>query len=302
MEGILPINKPRGLTSHDVVFKLRKLLHIKKIGHSGTLDPNVDGVLPICIGAATKVVPYLMDSGKVYRGTVTFGYATETEDLDGAVVKQTPLTQPFTDAQILIGMRALVGDIEQVPPMYSAVKIHGRKLYEYARAGEKVERPVRHVHVDYFKQTGQSYFDEQAHTQVVPFEIGCGKGTYVRTLAVQLGEQLEVAAVMSDLTRLKSGGFELSQTLTLADIADAVADHSIEQHLFPIDVALSHYPVVELSDEQWQIVQNGGFLPTTILGDQPIISVRYQQHIKALYQLSDDRRHAKPLKMFSNHL
>ncbi len=138
MEGILPINKPRGMTSHDVVFKLRKILHTKKIGHSGTLDPNVDGVLPICVGPATKVVPYLMASGKIYRGTVTLGFATETEDLDGEEIARKPLTQPFTDAHILHAMTGLVGDIEQIPPMYSAVKVNGRKLYEYARAGETV--------------------------------------------------------------------------------------------------------------------------------------------------------------------
>ncbi|GEK28142.1 tRNA pseudouridine(55) synthase TruB [Furfurilactobacillus siliginis] len=303
MEGILPINKPRGMTSHDVVFKLRKILHTKKIGHSGTLDPNVDGVLPICIGAATKVVPYLMDSGKVYKGTVTLGFATETEDLDGEEVTRTPLRQPFTDAQILIGMDALIGDIEQIPPMYSAVKVNGRKLYEYARAGETVERPVRRIHVDYFKQTGASTFDEAAGTQTIPFEIGCGKGTYVRTLSVQLGEQLGVPAVMSDLTRLKSGGFDLTQTATLEEVTAAMDAGTINQLLRPIDVALAHYPVVELDRVQWQIVTNGGFLPSSILAGHDVVAVKYADHIKALYQQHPiEKSLAKPLKMFSNHL
>lgn len=302
MEGILPINKPRGMTSHDVVFKLRKILHTKKIGHSGTLDPNVDGVLPICVGPATKVVPYLMASGKVYRGTVTLGFATETEDLDGAEIARKPLTQPFTDAQILHAMMGLIGDIDQIPPMYSAVKVNGRKLYEYARAGETVERPVRHIHVDRFEQTGPTSFDKENGTQVIPFEIGCGKGTYVRTLSVQLGESLGVPAVMSDLTRLKSGGFDLSQTVTLEQVADAMTTGNINQYLLPIDVALAHYPVTELTLAEWQIVTNGGFLSPSVLVDQKVTALKFQNHIKALYQLSTDGKVAKPLKMFSNHL
>ncbi|GKT03278.1 tRNA pseudouridine(55) synthase TruB [Furfurilactobacillus entadae] len=302
MEGILPINKARGMTSHDVVFKLRKILHTKKIGHSGTLDPNVDGVLPVCIGAATKVVPYLMASGKVYRGTVTLGFATETEDLDGAEVTRTALTQPFTDAQIMQGMEALTGDIEQIPPMYSAVKVNGRKLYEYARADETVARPVRQIHVDYFKQTGPSTFDEQAGTQTIPFEIGCGKGTYVRTLSVQLGEQLNIPAVMSDLTRIKSGGFTLSQALTLEAVEQAVADETINAKLLPIEYALAHYPMVDLTPDQWQLVTNGGWLEPAVLGDADVVAVRFGGQVKALYQRSADGKAAKPLKMFSNHL
>lgn len=302
MEGILPINKPRGMTSHDVVFKLRKILHTKKIGHSGTLDPNVDGVLPICVGPATKVVPYLMASGKIYRGTVTLGFATETEDLDGEEIARKPLTQPFTDAQILHAMTGLVGDIEQIPPMYSAVKVNGRKLYEYARAGETVERPVRHIHVDRFEQNGPTTFDAATGTQIIPFEIACGKGTYVRTLSVQLGEALGVPAVMSDLTRIKSGGFTLSQTLTLDEVSAAVEDGSIQQRMLPIDVALAHYPVVNLKLAEWDIVANGGFLSPSILVDQAVTAVKFQGHIKALYQLSNDGKVAKPLKMFSNHL
>ena len=143
MDGILPVYKEAGMTSHDVVFKLRKILHMKKIGHAGTLDPSVDGVLPVALGKATKTIEFLQESGKIYTGEVTFGFATTTEDLDGEVVESQPLSRPFTTDEIAVAMKALTGDITQIPPMFSAVKVNGRRLYEYARAGETVERPER---------------------------------------------------------------------------------------------------------------------------------------------------------------
>lgn len=140
MDGIIPINKERGMTSHDVVAKVRGILRTKKVGHSGTLDPSVDGVLPVCVGRATKVVDYLMRFGKTYQGSITLGLATTTEDLDGEVVERHPLSKPLTDAQIDAALKQMTGELTQIPPMYSAVKVNGRKLYEYARAGETVER------------------------------------------------------------------------------------------------------------------------------------------------------------------
>lgn len=142
MEGILPLWKERGLTSHDCVFKLRKILHMKKIGHSGTLDPDVDGILPICVGRATKVVEFLTDSGKVYEGEITLGYSTTTEDASGEIVDLTPVEKVLSNELIDSTMQTFIGEITQIPPMYSAVKVNGKRLYEYARNGETVERPV----------------------------------------------------------------------------------------------------------------------------------------------------------------
>ena len=160
MDGILPLYKDRGMTSNDAVMKCRGIFQTRKVGHSGTLDPNVDGVLPICIGKGTKTVNYLMQSGKKYRGEVTLGFATTTEDLDGEKVEETPLKQPFTDDEIQQMMASMTGEIIQIPPMYSAVKVHGKRLYEYARAGEEVERPQRKVTIKSFKLTAPSEFDE----------------------------------------------------------------------------------------------------------------------------------------------
>ncbi|MGL5747643.1 MAG: tRNA pseudouridine(55) synthase TruB, partial [Weissella cibaria] len=220
MDGILPVYKEAGMTSHDVVFKLRKILHMKKIGHAGTLDPSVDGVLPVALGKATKTIEFLQESGKIYTGEVTFGFATTTEDLDGEVVESQPLSRPFTTDEIAVAMKALTGDITQIPPMFSAVKVNGRRLYEYARAGETVERPERQATIYRFERTSEPIFDETTGTQKFTFIAEVSKGTYIRTLAVDLGKQLGVPAVMSQLTRQKAGGYDLSQAHSLADIAE----------------------------------------------------------------------------------
>ena len=167
----------------NLALKCRKIFKTRKIGHSGTLDPEVDGVLPICVGKATKVVNYLMDSGKVYKGEITLGFATTTEDLEGEVISKVKLSEPFSDEKINEILSSFIGDIIQVPPIYSAIKVNGKKLYEYARAGEKVDIPERRVHIEYFKQIFPSKFDKEKGQQTIYFEVGCGKGTYVRTLA-----------------------------------------------------------------------------------------------------------------------
>ncbi|KRO04989.1 tRNA pseudouridine synthase B [Levilactobacillus paucivorans] len=300
MNGIIPLYKERGLTSFDCVAKLRHILHTKKVGHSGTLDPSVDGVLPICIGSATKVVPYLMGSGKIYRGTLTLGLATTTEDLDGDVIDRQPLTTAFTADQLIQAAAALTGTIQQTPPMYSAVKVNGRKLYEYARAGETVERPTRTITVTRFDLTTPGDFDAEQGTQTVAFEIACSKGTYVRTLAVDLGRQLGVPAVMASLTRIKSGGFTLDQAVTLDEVAAAMAAEDLSPILRPIDYALTQYPHVALSERLWGLVKNGVFLDQAQVGStEPIVALSYAGATKCLYQFLPEKQQYKPLKMFA---
>lgn len=152
LNGILPLYKPRGMTSFDCVAKIRRLYQTRKVGHSGTLDPNVDGVLPICIGNATKVVQFLVASGKEYQGSITLGFATTTEDLDGEEIARQAISEPFTSEAIDEALEQMTGAITQIPPMFSAVKVNGRRLYDYARNGETVERPERHVTITSFKQ------------------------------------------------------------------------------------------------------------------------------------------------------
>ncbi len=297
MNGIIPLYKERGMTSHDCVNRLRKILHQKKVGHSGTLDPSVDGVLPICVGSATKVVDYLLTHRKVYRGSVTLGFSTETEDLDGAEVARKVLTEPVTDETIDAVLQTLTGDLQQTPPMYSAVKVNGRKLYEYARKHQTVERPVRTIHVTRFDRLAPSTFDTDAGTQTFTFEVECSKGTYVRTLAVQAGEALGIPSVMSTLTRIESGGFKLDETLSLDQIQDAV-DRDDLSFLQPLDRALDDYPEITLTTPLWRGVQNGVWLlQREVDSDAPIVALRYDNEIKALYKLVDHKY--KPLKMFS---
>lgn len=299
MDGILALYKERGMTSNDAVFKCRKLFKTRRVGHSGTLDPNVDGVLPICVGKATKVVNYLMDSGKVYMGQIILGFATETEDLDGAVVEQQRLVRPFSDQEIDQAMQALCGDLIQIPPMYSAIKVNGRRLYDYARKGEEVVRPKRQIHVDYFKQTKPSSFDEQRGQQTIYFEVGCGKGTYVRTLAVDLGKKLGVPAVMSDLTRLKSGGFMIGQAVSLAQL-ESLSAEDLAQVLAPVDHALAAFAHHELSEKQWAFVKNGGFLaPSYVNNGQvvPKLVLMYQGKARAVYKYNEQKTRYQPEQM-----
>ncbi|KRK74367.1 tRNA pseudouridine(55) synthase TruB [Lacticaseibacillus nasuensis] len=281
LDGILPVYKPVGITSAGVVSQVRRLLHMRKVGHSGTLDPNVDGVLPIALGAATKAVPALMSLGKTYTGEVTLGFATETEDLDGAEVARQALAEPFSEAALLAGMQQLTGTITQVPPMYSAVKVNGRRLYEYARNGETVERPSRTATVYEFVPTAASQFDVESGTQRLQFSATVSKGTYIRTLAVDLGRVLGVPAVMSQLTRVASGGFTLADTLDLRDLTPTTAPAAVLAHLRPIEAAYPDLPLVALTDAQWAQVQNGvGLtLPTTV----PQVGLCEQGTLKAIY-------------------
>lgn len=299
MDGIIPLYKERGMTSFDCVSRLRRILHTKKIGHSGTLDPSVDGVLPICVGSATKVVPYLMESGKNYQGELLIGTATTTEDLDGEVIATAPVTSEIPAETIRQQMVSLTGKITQIPPMYSAVKVNGKRLYEYARAGETVERPVRHVTIDRFELISSSY-DPAAKQQRVRFNVVCSKGTYIRTLVVELAKRLGYPGTMSWLTRLKSGGFTLDQTLSLTDIQDAVTAGTMDRYLYPLDYALRGYPAQDLSDSQWAAVQHGAWLKQAeVTTSAPEVVLKYNRQVKALYHFDQKQHVYKPTKMFS---
>ena len=207
------------MTSHDAVFKLRKILQEKKIGHGGTLDPDVTGVLPIAVGKATRVIEYMTEAGKVYEGEITIGFSTTTEDASGEIVKTTPVTE-LEEATVDKAMASFEGEITQIPPMYSAVKVNGKKLYEYARAGEEVERPQRQVTITEFVRT--SPIELENGTARFTFRVACSKGTYVRTLSVDLGAKLGYASHMSALRRTASAGLTLDKALTLSQISEMV--------------------------------------------------------------------------------
>ncbi len=304
MEGILPLWKPRGMTSHDCVFKLRKILQMKKIGHSGTLDPDVDGVLPICVGQATKVVEYLQDGRKIYHGEVTLGLSTTTEDSSGDVVERKRVTEPPTAQMIDDVMASFEGEITQIPPMYSAVKVGGKRLYQYARQGITVERPKRQAIIYSFQRTGEPVYNEEEGTFSWTFTVECGKGTYVRTLAVDTGAKLGYPAHMSDLTRIASGGFSKEETLSLEEVEVLMAENKLSDKLLPIERVFEAFASVELTDEQFARVKNGAVLPEGFFDIDTLAepyALYYQRRIIALYHAHPTKKgFLKPLKMLRN--
>lgn len=259
MEGIIPIYKPKGMTSHDCVFKLRKILKMKRIGHTGTLDPDVTGVLPICIGKATKVAEYITDAGKMYEGEVTIGFSTTTEDASGEVVETKKVDRVISKNEILEVLHQFIGTIRQTPPMFSAVKVNGKRLYEYARKGIEIERPTRLVTIYSIELLDGSL--NQGETTSFRFRVSCSKGTYIRTLAVMIGEALGYPAHMSDLSRIKSADFTLSDCFTFEEIELRMAEGTITDILYPIETALSHLPKYMINDKIAEKVKNGAVLP-----------------------------------------
>lgn len=300
-DGLLPVWKAAGMTSHDVVFKARKILGMKKIGHTGTLDPAVEGVLLLCLGKGTKLVELLMDGEKVYQGEVTFGVSTETEDAEGTVVEEQPVETAIPDETIDQAMHELTGVITQIPPMYSAVKVKGRRLYEYARAGEVVERPERQVNIDRFERMQPSIYDEQSKMQRTAFMVHCGKGTYVRTLAVDLGRKLGYPAHMSQLIRLSTGGFGKEDAVSLEELAEAVQTGAELPWIQPIETGLKHLPRLDIQGEALIKVRNGQVLEEDYFGATiKEATVLYNDgHAIAIYAPHPSKADLiKPQKMF----
>ena len=255
-EGILPIYKQCGITSHDVVFKVRKILKMKKIGHAGTLDPEVDGVLLLLLGGATKVSDYAMDLGKSYRAEVCLGIKTTTEDLTGEVLEECNVSDIDIN-KIKDVLQTLIGEIEQTPPIYSAVKVKGKKLYEYARAGKfDVKIPSRKVNIyDVEFIEGSDYYKDNKF--YFSINISCGKGTYVRTIATDIGKKLNLPSTMSKLTRTRSGKIELNNCLTLSEVEQLLEKNKLEEKLLKKEYALEEYQFVEIPKFRAQQVMNG---------------------------------------------
>ncbi|MBZ2135354.1 tRNA pseudouridine(55) synthase TruB [Streptococcus gordonii] len=291
MNGIINLKKEAGMTSHDAVFKLRKILGTKKIGHGGTLDPDVVGVLPIAVGKATRMVEFMQDEGKVYEGEITLGYSTTTEDASGEVVAETPVLSPLDETVVDEAIASLTGHITQIPPMYSAVKVNGRKLYEYARAGQEVKRPERQVTIYQFERTSPiSYEGELAR---FTFRVKCSKGTYIRTLSVDLGEKLGYAAHMSHLSRTSAAGMRLEDALTLEQIAERVAEEDYS-FLQPLELGIGDLLKVELSDEQVEDVRNGRFI--SLVSNEAELAGFYGEKLVAILEKRKDQ--FKPRKVF----
>ncbi|MCQ4971185.1 tRNA pseudouridine(55) synthase TruB [Lactococcus lactis] len=257
LNGILNVYKEAGWTSFDVVAKLRGILKTKKIGHGGTLDPSVTGVLPVAVGKSTRLLEYMEAAGKIYEGEVTIGFSTETEDADGEVVSKTPVERELTESEIDSVMKNFIGKIKQIPPMYSAVKINGKKLYEYARAGQTVDRPAREITIKSFVRTSPVMTDEAAGLVRFSFKVECSKGTYVRTLAVDLAKQLGYAGHMSKLQRTASNGLMIKDAVKLSEIEAAMEAGVLSSLMYPVEYAVSDLPRVILTADQFEMTRVG---------------------------------------------
>jgi tRNA pseudouridine55 synthase len=247
MDGIFNVNKAASMTSHDVVARVRRLVQQKRVGHAGTLDPAATGVLPICLGQATRVAEYLSDSGKAYRATIRFGCETDTYDADGRILREAPVTLAQED--IRAALPAFLGPQLQVPPLYSAIKRGGQPLYKLARAGGEVEPPAaRPVTIHALEIV--SY---QAPDLVL--DIECSKGTYIRSLAFDLGRALGSGAHLASLIRTRSGPFTLSQSIHLEELAQALLDGSWENYLYAPDEALLDFDAAIVGERnEWRLV------------------------------------------------
>ncbi|WP_274361415.1 tRNA pseudouridine(55) synthase TruB [Paenibacillus thermotolerans] len=237
-EGVLPLWKEAGMTSHDCVARARKILKQKRIGHTGTLDPDVSGVLPLCLGRATRIVEYLQELPKTYEAELTIGYATDTEDASGDITESSE-SVAVTEREIREAVVSFVGTIEQIPPMYSALKIQGKRLYELAREGQTVERAAREVTI-YGIDIRSVNLDSRYPK--VSFEVTCSKGTYIRTLCVDIGRKLGYPAVMSALERTGSGAIRKADCITLLEAEQYAAEGTLAEHLVSVADALSHLP------------------------------------------------------------
>ncbi|MCR8642144.1 tRNA pseudouridine(55) synthase TruB [Paenibacillus sp. N1-5-1-14] len=244
IDGILAVRKPAGWTSHDVVAKARGLLGIRRIGHTGTLDPQVVGVLPLCIGRATRMVEYIQELPKQYEATLLIGIATDTEDATGTVIEEAEQVS-LTKEAVTDAIMSFMGDIQQIPPMFSAVKINGKRLYDLAREGKEVERKPRQVTIHEIDIIDMHL--DQPHPEV-KFRVTCSKGTYIRTLCVDIGKKLGFPATMKELMRTQTGSITLDQCLTLEQIAEMKQAGTIGQHIIAADQGVAHLPAVILTD------------------------------------------------------
>jgi tRNA pseudouridine55 synthase len=242
VDGVLLLDKPYEISSNGALQKARWLFTAAKAGHTGVLDPLATGLLPVCFGEATKFSSYLLDADKAYRATLSFGSNTTTGDIEGEVVRERPVN--FDETRLSEAMQGFLGEIEQVPPMYSALKHQGRPLYEYAREGIVIERPARRVTI--YSMDLLQFDGRQAIIDVV-----CSKGTYIRTLAEDLGEMLESGAHLTGLRRTRTAGFMLEQAVTLEQI-EALAEDQRDNLLMPADILVRHLPSIDLPEEQVQ--------------------------------------------------
>mgnify|MGYP000165491313 FL=1 len=295
--GILNVYKEQGYTSHDVVAKLRGILKQKKIGHTGTLDPAAEGVLPVCLGKATKLCDLLTDKNKTYEAVLLLGKTTDTQDITGEVLEEKS-TEALTEEKVREAIEGFIGDYEQIPPMYSALKVNGKKLYELAREGKVIERKARPVKI----------LDIQILEIDLPkvrMEVSCSKGTYIRTLCHDIGEKLGCGGCMESLIRTRVSTFRIEDAKTLDEIETLKQEGKLAELLVPIDAMFPFYPKITVKDDWKAFAKNGNPLDLKMLkeacGQDEETQVRlYDESGKfiAIYQWKEKKYHI--VKMFFN--
>lgn len=267
MNGILLINKPLCYTSHDIVNKVRRVLHTKKVGHCGTLDPMASGVLVVCVNKATKAIQFMTSEDKEYIATIQLGKATDTYDLEGQILEEIEYRNDITKENILHVLKQFKGKQEQLPPVYSAVKVNGKKLYEYARKGQEVEIQPRSIEI--FSLDLLSFEKNE-----ITIKVHCSKGTYIRSLCVDIAEKLGYPGVMSALIRTKSGHFSLEDCITVEQLENN------DYELISVDQALDHLPSLTIDDEN--IVYHGKTISSSLNGQ---VAIKNKEgHILAVYE------------------
>ena len=300
MDGIINIYKEKGFTSHDVVAKLRGFLRQKKIGHTGTLDPDAVGVLPVCLGKATKLCDMITDKSKTYEAVLLLGVTTDTQDITGTVLDSKAVDG--TSGEIEQTVLSFVGEYKQIPPMYSALKVNGKKLYELARAGVEIERKARTVTID-------SVEIQKIELPRVYIKVDCSKGTYIRTLCHDIGMKLGCGGCMESLVRTKVGIFSIDNALTLSQIEQLNAENRLARHIIPIPDMFEEYKKIVIKETDSNIVYNGNpFTYDSIsnLGSQeerfktmPVRVYDFCGRFIGIYEWNRDRNVFKVKKMFT---
>lgn len=253
MDGIINVYKEKGYTSHDVVAKMRGILRMKKIGHTGTLDPEAEGVLPVCLGKGTKLCDMLTDKSKTYRAVLLLGVETDTQDTTGVILNEHPVD--VTEEDVRDAVMGFLGAYDQIPPMYSALKVGGKKLYELARAGKEVERQARPVEILEIQV-------EEIRLPRVTMTVSCSKGTYIRTLCYDIGRKLGCGGCMESLLRTRVDRFVLADSLKLSEIERLRDEGRVEDYIVPVDGIFQDIPAIHTLPEFDRLVHNGNwFLP-----------------------------------------
>lgn len=295
LNGIINIYKEKGFTSHDVVAKMRGICRQKKIGHTGTLDPDATGVLPVCLGSGTKLCDMLTDKDKEYVAELILGVETDTQDISGQILRRLPVA--VSEMQVKEAVLSFQGEYMQIPPMYSALKVNGKKLYELARAGKEVERQARPVVIHEIE-----ILDMQL--PVVRLRVSCSKGTYIRTLCADIGEKLGCGGAMQSLVRTRVGHFKLEQAVTLEQLEKIRDENGLESILYPVECAFAECASLSIKPEFRKLLDNGNaFYPNQTIEkvtypEGEWIKVYGEEQFYGVYTYDKTNRRYKPVKMF----